>query len=199
MQAATHADSRRLAGTHLGSETAQEEQTMTNHTDRWTIHSRRLTRAERQAVGVLRRHGARRQGAGRPAGPAARAAVARRRRQAGRDPARSGAGTASARHAVAGTGVPARAVPQGGVAESVARCGPVPRRAASRRRLPMTHRHTTYCCNDCGGHPSGNGCDGCDRRRRNEARAKARRERDDVLRDLGLTRVRGALGGTYWE
>jgi hypothetical protein len=28
---------------------------------------------------------------------------------------------------------------------------------------------------------------------------KARRERNQVMRDLGLVRVRGALGGTYWE
>jgi len=27
----------------------------------------------------------------------------------------------------------------------------------------------------------------------------ARRERDQIRRDLGLTRVRGALGGVYWE
>jgi len=26
-----------------------------------------------------------------------------------------------------------------------------------------------------------------------------RRERDEVMRDLGLKRVRGALGGVYWE
>jgi hypothetical protein len=26
-----------------------------------------------------------------------------------------------------------------------------------------------------------------------------KREREEVLRDLGLTKVRGALGGTYWE
>ena len=26
-----------------------------------------------------------------------------------------------------------------------------------------------------------------------------RRERDQVMRDLGLKRVRGALGGVYWE
>lgn len=27
----------------------------------------------------------------------------------------------------------------------------------------------------------------------------ARRERDQAMRDLGLQRVRGSLGGTYWE
>ena len=26
-----------------------------------------------------------------------------------------------------------------------------------------------------------------------------RRERDQVMRDMGLKRVRGALGGVYWE
>jgi len=29
--------------------------------------------------------------------------------------------------------------------------------------------------------------------------AQQRRERDAVLRSLGLSKVRGALGGTYWE
>jgi len=28
---------------------------------------------------------------------------------------------------------------------------------------------------------------------------KGRRERDQAMRDLGLKRVRGALGGVYWE
>ena len=40
------------------------------------------------------------------------------------------------------------------------------------------------------------------RRVRRIAKAKARarcREKDDVLRSLGLVKVRGALGGTYWE
>ena len=37
-----------------------------------------------------------------------------------------------------------------------------------------------------------------------EDRAKQRRKmqrkaREDALRSLGLTKVRGALGGTYWE
>jgi len=29
--------------------------------------------------------------------------------------------------------------------------------------------------------------------------AIARREKDSIMRDMGLTKVRGALGGTYWE
>ena len=28
---------------------------------------------------------------------------------------------------------------------------------------------------------------------------KSRRERDQAMRDIGMTKVRGALGGTYWE
>ena len=32
-----------------------------------------------------------------------------------------------------------------------------------------------------------------------EQRNKNRRERDQALRDLGLKKVRGALGGVYWE
>jgi hypothetical protein len=41
-------------------------------------------------------------------------------------------------------------------------------------------------------------CEDASRRRRAKRRA-ARRERDATLRSLGLTKVRGALGGTYWE
>jgi hypothetical protein len=32
-----------------------------------------------------------------------------------------------------------------------------------------------------------------------QRRNKARRDRDQAMRDLGLKRVRGALGGVYWE
>jgi hypothetical protein len=37
---------------------------------------------------------------------------------------------------------------------------------------------------------------GCFKNLRRNAR---RRERDQAMRDLGLIKVRGALGGTYWE
>lgn len=30
-------------------------------------------------------------------------------------------------------------------------------------------------------------------------RAKTRKEREDALKSLGLTKVKGNLGGTYWE
>jgi hypothetical protein len=33
----------------------------------------------------------------------------------------------------------------------------------------------------------------------NAGRNRARRERNQGMRDLGLVRVRGALGGIYWE
>jgi hypothetical protein len=29
--------------------------------------------------------------------------------------------------------------------------------------------------------------------------ARNRREKDELMRDLGLKKVKGALGGTYWE
>ena len=32
-----------------------------------------------------------------------------------------------------------------------------------------------------------------------EKRNRQRRAREQALRDLGLVKVRGALGGTYWE
>lgn len=32
-----------------------------------------------------------------------------------------------------------------------------------------------------------------------DARNKTRRDRDQAMRDLGLVKVKGGLGGTYWE
>jgi len=32
-----------------------------------------------------------------------------------------------------------------------------------------------------------------------DPKAVARRERNQAIKDLGLIKVRGALGGTYWE
>jgi hypothetical protein len=37
------------------------------------------------------------------------------------------------------------------------------------------------------------------RKARNARARRNRRERESCLRDLGLTKVRGSLGGTYWE
>ena len=45
-----------------------------------------------------------------------------------------------------------------------------------------------------------NRCEACDRKEAFKVgRNKARREREAVLKELGLVKVRGALGGTYWE
>ena len=38
-----------------------------------------------------------------------------------------------------------------------------------------------------------------DERRVRLARNAARRAKDQAMRDLGMAKVRGALGGTYWE
>jgi uncharacterized Zn finger protein (UPF0148 family) len=45
-----------------------------------------------------------------------------------------------------------------------------------------------------------NRCAHCESKARTSAKRKAqRREREAVMRSLGLTKVRGALGGVYWE
>ena len=62
-------------------------------------------------------------------------------------------------------------------------------------------------CNVCGeefaGRDGENTCLSCEREARSKAkRARARanrRAREDVLSSLGLVKVRGALGGVYWE
>ena len=46
------------------------------------------------------------------------------------------------------------------------------------------------------------GCEDAGTAKRAKARAKARaarKAREDMLRSCGLVKVRGALGGTYWE
>jgi len=43
-------------------------------------------------------------------------------------------------------------------------------------------------------------CDDADMAGRKRGRQqKLRREREQAMRDCGLVKVRGALGGTYWE
>lgn len=47
-----------------------------------------------------------------------------------------------------------------------------------------------------------NRCPSCDEARSKAKRESARlrrRERDNAMRSLGLVKVRGAMGGTYWE
>ncbi len=62
-------------------------------------------------------------------------------------------------------------------------------------------------CKTCGDEistPDGeNRCQACELNEVNKARkarAKAQRQaRDEAMRSLGLVKVRGAMGGTYWE
>ncbi len=61
------------------------------------------------------------------------------------------------------------------------------------------------CGDEIGTRDGDNLCRTCDdeigvekRDRRRKVRAR-RRERADVLQSLGLVKVRGAMGGTYWE
>jgi hypothetical protein len=45
-----------------------------------------------------------------------------------------------------------------------------------------------------------NKCRECEDKVRPTKKAKRKRsQRDDIMRSLGLVKVRGALGGTYWE
>jgi len=62
------------------------------------------------------------------------------------------------------------------------------------------------CCESCGDEISTrdgeNKCEKCDDSPARAKRAKARanrRARESVMRSLGLTKVRGAMGGVYWE
>ena len=64
-------------------------------------------------------------------------------------------------------------------------------------------------CSNCGSEEVGfrdveNLCPACEhaeskRELRNRRGQENRRARDSALRSLGLVKVRGAMGGTYWE
>ena len=57
------------------------------------------------------------------------------------------------------------------------------------------------CGDEIGTKDGDNRCQACEEAsaaKKAKAR-KARRQREAVLRDCGLVKVRGALGGTYWE
>jgi len=63
---------------------------------------------------------------------------------------------------------------------------------------------TMKVCERCGeeiGTKDGeNRCAACeDKARRSRRSNLARKMRDQAMRDCGLVKVRGALGGTYWE
>ena len=56
-------------------------------------------------------------------------------------------------------------------------------------------------CNKCGEEiytkDGENQCNKCHGKKKKAA--LRRKEREDILRSLGLVKVRGAMGGTYWE
>ena len=55
-------------------------------------------------------------------------------------------------------------------------------------------------CEHCGEEiATKDGDNRCGKCARKKNRAKARKEREDVLRSCGLVKVKGAMGGTYWE
>ena len=58
------------------------------------------------------------------------------------------------------------------------------------------------CGEEIGGRDGDNLCRQCEDQERVRVRGKraqAKREREECLRSLGLVKVRGALGGVYWE
>lgn len=56
------------------------------------------------------------------------------------------------------------------------------------------------CGEEIGGKDGENRCDSCDRKEITRIkRSMARRMREAALRSCGLVKVRGALGGVYWE
>jgi alpha-D-ribose 1-methylphosphonate 5-triphosphate synthase subunit PhnG len=61
------------------------------------------------------------------------------------------------------------------------------------------------CSNEIGTKDGDNLCDTCDRAEgdkkllANQRRKLNRKARESALRSCGLVKVRGALGGTYWE
>jgi hypothetical protein len=42
-------------------------------------------------------------------------------------------------------------------------------------------------------------CDACQSRRKTKRATRRRQDRDEAYRSSGLVKVRGALGGIYWE
>jgi len=59
-------------------------------------------------------------------------------------------------------------------------------------------------CEKCGveidGKDGENMCQSCeDGKRLSAKRRQAKKDREDALRSCGLVKVRGALGGVYWE
>lgn len=55
------------------------------------------------------------------------------------------------------------------------------------------------CCHEIGTREGDNKCKECKRKANNKKRREAAQARHAVLESCGLTRVRGALGGIYYE
>lgn len=59
------------------------------------------------------------------------------------------------------------------------------------------------CGEEIGGRDGDNYCANCNDaslQDKRKARARSNRKaRESIMRSLGLTKVRGAMGGTYWE
>lgn len=68
------------------------------------------------------------------------------------------------------------------------------------RVYKFSHLHTETCAFSLRGGlgKPDHSCPGCQKMSRNNQN-KARRFRDQARRDCGLVKVRGALGGVYWE
>jgi len=57
----------------------------------------------------------------------------------------------------------------------------------------------TKCGDEISTRDGDNECDDCERKARNKKARERRRANDAAMRSIGLTKVRGELGGTYWE
>lgn len=60
------------------------------------------------------------------------------------------------------------------------------------------------CGNEISTRDGDNRCQHCDEPKADKPAVKARkaanrRARDEAMRSIGMTKVRGAMGGTYWE
>ncbi len=64
--------------------------------------------------------------------------------------------------------------------------------------VEINERGYAYCCG-CGVRQPDHDLADVKRDRERWNKRQARRAKEQGLRDLGLTKVRGAQGGTYWE
>jgi hypothetical protein len=66
-----------------------------------------------------------------------------------------------------------------------------------------TEEDNMKVCGQCGmeidTRDGDNLCQACDDGKRPRKKGLSKKKREETLRSLGLTKVRGAMGGTYWE